>query len=94
MNHVVSVRLVRVGTKRMLELLEQICEGKGTMATLDELEMLASTNSRYSFNVVLDKLHQILFYQQFINLENEYIAHIVDKKCPAGVCKEIITICN
>ena len=33
----------RVGTKRMLELLEQICEGKGTMATLDELEMLAST---------------------------------------------------
>ncbi|MEI3325907.1 MAG: NADH-ubiquinone oxidoreductase-F iron-sulfur binding region domain-containing protein [Thomasclavelia sp.] len=33
----------RVGTKRMLELLEQICDGKGTMETFDELELLAST---------------------------------------------------
>ena len=79
----------RVGTKRMLELLEQICEGKGTMATLDELEMLASTIQDTALcglgqtapNPVLSTIHQF---------RDEYIAHIVDKKCPAGVCKELL----
>ena len=79
----------RVGTKRMLELLEQICDGKGTMETLDELELLASTIQDTALcglgqtapNPVLSTIHQF---------RDEYIAHIVDKKCPAGVCKELL----
>ncbi|WP_439795033.1 NADH-ubiquinone oxidoreductase-F iron-sulfur binding region domain-containing protein, partial [Thomasclavelia cocleata] len=79
----------RVGTKRMLELLEQICDGKGTMETLDELELLASTIQDTALcglgqtapNPVLSTINQF---------RDEYIAHIVDKKCPAGVCKELL----
>ena len=79
----------RVGTKRMLELLEQICDGKGTMETLDELELLASTIKDTALcglgqsapNPVLSTINQF---------RDEYIAHIVDKKCPAGVCKELL----
>lgn len=79
----------RVGTKRMLELLEQICEGKGTMETLDELELLASTIQDTALcglgqtapNPVLSTIRQF---------RDEYLAHIIDKKCPAGVCKELL----
>lgn len=79
----------RVGTKRMLELLEQICEGKGTMGTLDELELLASTIQDTALcglgqtapNPVLSTIRQF---------RDEYLAHIIDKKCPAGVCKELL----
>ncbi len=79
----------RVGTKRMLELLEDICEGRGTMETLDELENLALTIKDTALcglgqsapNPVLSTLSQF---------RDEYIAHIVDKKCPAGVCKALL----
>lgn len=79
----------RVGTKRMLELLEQICDGKATMHTLDELEMLAKTIQDTALcglgqtapNPVLSTINQF---------RDEYIAHIIDKKCPAGVCKALL----
>lgn len=80
----------RIGTKRMLELLEQICNGEGTMETLDELELLAHTIKDTALcglgqsapNPVLSTLSQF---------RDEYIAHIVDKKCPAGVCKALLS---
>lgn len=79
----------RVGTKRMLELLEQICDGQGTMETLDELETLAMTIKDTALcglgqsapNPVLSTIHQF---------RDEYLAHIIDKRCPAGVCKKLL----
>ena len=79
----------RIGTKRMLEILNKITEGKGTMEDLDELEELAQivkNNSvcglgQTSANPIVSTMKQF---------REEYIAHIVDKKCPAHVCKSLM----
>jgi NADH:ubiquinone oxidoreductase subunit F (NADH-binding)/(2Fe-2S) ferredoxin/NAD-dependent dihydropyrimidine dehydrogenase PreA subunit len=79
----------RVGTKRMLEMLEDICEGRGTLETLDKLEQLAIHVKDSSLcglgqtapNPVLSTLK---------HFRNEYSAHVVDKKCPAKVCKSLL----
>ena len=79
----------RVGTKRILEILTRITDGKGTMKDLDELDQLAEavkSNSlcalgQTSANPVLSTL---------AHFRDEYIAHIVDKKCPAKVCKNLM----
>jgi len=79
----------RVGTKRMLEILEKITQGKGTMEDLDKLENLANQVKTASLcglgqtapNPVLSTLKYF---------RDEYIAHIVDKKCPAGACKGLL----
>ncbi len=79
----------RIGTKRMLEILTRITEGKGTMEDIDRLEELASTCQSNSLcalgqtaaNPILSTLKQF---------RDEYIAHIVDKKCPAHVCKSLM----
>ena len=80
----------RVGTKRLLEYLEKICDGKATMQDLEELEVLAETIKAGSLcalgqtaaNPVLSTLK---------SFRDEYIAHIVDKKCPAKVCKRLMS---
>ena len=80
----------RVGTKRLLEYLQKICDGKATMQDLEELEALAQTIQAGSLcalgqtaaNPVLSTLK---------SFRDEYIAHIVDKKCPAKVCKNLMT---
>lgn len=79
----------REGTKRMLELLEKITSGMGTLEDIDKLEQLAHMIKDASLcglgqtapNPVLSTLE---------NFKQEYIAHVVDKKCPAGVCKELL----
>ncbi len=79
----------RIGTKRLLEYLNKICDGKGTMEDLDQLQELADTIKVGSLcalgqtaaNPVLSTLAQF---------KDEYIAHIVDKKCPAKVCKNLM----
>ncbi len=80
----------RVGTKRMMEILEKITDGKATLADLDELEKLA----QYIKDNSLCGLGQtapnpVLATLRFF--KDEYIAHIVDKKCPAGVCKALLS---
>ena len=80
----------RVGTRRLLEILEKITSGKGTMEDLERMEYLCNYIKENSLcglgqtapNPVLST------YQRF---RDEYIAHVVDKKCPAGVCKDLIT---
>ncbi|MGD9568570.1 MAG: NADH-quinone oxidoreductase subunit NuoF [Sedimentibacter sp.] len=80
----------RVGTRRMLSILEKITSGKGTMEDLDELEALAQSVKDSSLcglgqtapNPVLATLK---------NFRDEYIAHVVDKKCPAKHCKALLT---
>ena len=81
----------RVGTRRLLEILEKITDGKGTMEDLDTMEALCyyiKDNSLCGLgqtapNPVLSS------YRHF---KDEYIAHVRDKKCPAGVCKNLVQI--
>ena len=81
----------REGTKNMLKILEKIVAGKGELSDLDLLEELAHTVKEGSLcglgktapNPVLSTLKYF---------RDEYIAHIVDKKCPAGVCTAMKTI--
>ena len=79
----------RIGTRRLLEILDKIIEGKGEMADLDRLEEL----SNYIKSASLCGLGQTAPNPVLSTLRyfrDEYIAHIVDKKCPAGVCKKLI----
>lgn len=81
----------REGTKNMLKILEKIVKGKGEMKDLDTLEELAMAVKDGSLcglgktapNPVLSTLKYF---------RDEYIAHIKDKKCPAGVCSAMKTI--
>ena len=80
----------RVGNKRMLEILTKITEGNGTMDDLQELRNLAAVIKdtalcglgQTSPNPVLSTLD---------NFWDEYVEHVVDKKCRAGVCKKLMS---
>ena len=80
----------RVGTKRMYEMLDKISKGQATMEDLDKLEQLCYFVKENSLcglgqtapNPVLSTLRYF---------RHEYEAHIVDKVCPAGVCKGLVT---
>ena len=79
----------RVGTRRLLELLNKIIAGKGEMEDLDRMEELCTYIKSASLcglgqtapNPVISTLRYF---------KDEYIAHIVDKRCPAGVCKSLL----
>ena len=79
----------RIGTKRMYEMLEKITKGQATMEDLDKLEKLCyyiKDNALCGLgqtapNPVLSTLRYF---------KDEYIAHIKDQKCPAGVCKDLL----
>jgi NADP-reducing hydrogenase subunit HndC len=81
----------RVGTKRLLEMLEKITKGKGKLEDLEKMEKLCyyiKANSLCGLgqtapNPVLSTLRYF---------KDEYLAHVVDKKCPAGVCKDLLQI--
>ena len=79
----------REGTKRMLEILDMICDGKGTMDDLNELETLANT-IKDSALCGLGQTAPNSVLSTLANFRSEYIAHVVDKQCPAGVCKSLI----
>ncbi len=79
----------RVGTKRMLEILDKIIAGNGTLEDIDRLEELAE----YIKSASLCGLGQTAPNPVISTLRyfrDEYIAHVVDKKCPAGVCKNLL----
>ncbi|MBP9988267.1 MAG: NADH-quinone oxidoreductase subunit NuoF [Ruminococcus sp.] len=79
----------RIGTKRMREILEKITDGKATMDDLDELEKLAyyiKDNSLCGLGQTAP--NPVLATLRFF--KDEYIAHVVEKRCPAGVCKNLI----
>ncbi len=79
----------RVGTKRLLEILDKIISGNGEMEDLDRLEEL----SNYIKSASLCGLGQTAPNPVLSTLRyfrDEYVAHIVDKKCPAGVCKKLV----
>ena len=80
----------RVGTKRLLEMLDKITKGQATMEDLDKMEELCYYIKKNALcglgqtapNPVLSTLRYF---------RDEYEAHIIDKKCPAGVCKDLLT---
>ena len=81
----------RIGTKRMYEMLDKITKGKATMEDLDKLEKLCY----YIKDNALCGLGQtapnpVLSTMRYFR--DEYIAHVKDKKCPAGVCKDLLQI--
>ena len=79
----------RVGTKRLLELLDKIIAGNGELEDLDRMEELCN----YIKSASLCGLGQTAPNPVLSTLKyfrDEYVAHIVDKKCPAGVCKSLL----
>ncbi len=80
----------RIGTKRLYEILEKITSGKGTLEDIDNLESLCVSIKESALcglgqtapNPVLSTLRYF---------RDEYVAHVVDKKCPAGVCKALLS---
>ncbi len=80
----------RVGTKRLLEMLEKITSGKGTMEDIDRLEELCyyiKANAQCGLGQTAP--NPVLATLKFFR--DEYIAHVQNKKCPAGVCKDLLT---
>lgn len=80
----------RVGTKRLLEILEKITQGKGTE---EDLEIMADLSVNIK-NASLCGLGQtapnpVLSTMKFFR--EEYLAHVIDHKCPSGVCKDLLT---
>ena len=79
----------RIGTKRLLEILNKITDGNGTMEDLQELEELAATIKANSL-CALGQTAANPVMSTLKHFRNEYIAHIQDKKCPAKVCKNLM----
>ena len=79
----------RIGTKRMLEILTRITEGKGEMKDLEELEELSKTVKANSL-CALGQTAANPINSTLSHFRDEYLAHIVDKKCPAHVCKKLM----
>jgi len=79
----------RIGTKRMLEILTRITEGRGTMQDLEELEELGQTVKANSL-CALGQTAANPIISTLTHFRDEYLAHIVDKKCPAKVCKKLM----
>ena len=80
----------RIGTKRLYEMLDKITKGKGTLEDLDKMEELCY----YIKDNALCGLGQTAPNPVLSTLRyfrDEYVAHVVDKKCPAGVCKDLLS---
>jgi len=80
----------REGTKRMLEMLEKITSGRGEEGDIDKLEKLAYT-IKDSALCGLGQTAPNPVISTIRYFRDEYEAHIEDKKCPAGVCKNLLT---
>lgn len=79
----------RIGTKRLLEMLNQITEGNGTLELLDEMEELAYYIKENSL-CGLGQTAANPFLSTYHNFKDEYIRHVVDKKCDSKVCKALL----
>ena len=80
----------RVGTKRLLEMLNEIIAGRGSLELLDKMEELCHEIK----DTALCGLGQTApnpILSTLSHFRDEYIAHVVDKKCPAHVCKPLLT---
>lgn len=79
----------RIGTKRLHELLTKITEGNGTLEDLDTIEELCN-HLKSSALCALGQSAPNPVLSTLTRFRDEYLAHVVDKRCPAGVCKSLI----
>ena len=79
----------RIGNKRLLELLTKITNGKATLKDLDNLKELATTIKNTSL-CGLGKCAPNPILSTLNNFYDEYLSHVVDKKCPAGKCQSLL----
>lgn len=80
----------RIGTKRLREMLDKITDGKATLEDLDKLEELCNYIKENSLcGLGQTAPNPVLATLKFFR--DEYVAHVVDKKCPAGVCKKLLS---
>ncbi len=79
----------RIGTKRMLEILQRITNGKGTEEDITKLEILAK-NIKASALCGLGQTAPNPVLSTLRYFKDEYLAHVNEKKCPAGVCKSMM----
>ena len=78
----------RIGTKRMLEILEKMTEGKGELKDLEKLETLAKTIQKTSVcGLGQTAPNPILSTMKYFR--DEYVAHVQDEICPANECKAL-----
>lgn len=80
----------RIGTKRMYEMLDKITQGQGTLEDLDKLEELCIHVHENSL-CALGQSAPNPVLSTIKSFRSEYEAHVVDKKCPAGVCKALLS---
>ena len=80
----------RIGTRRMLEILTKITEGKGTLEDLDKLEEIADLIKTGSL-CALGQTAANPVLSTMKHFRDEYVAHVVDKKCPDKVCKNLMS---
>lgn len=80
----------RIGTKRLYEMLEKITSGNATMEDLDKMEKLCYYIKNNSLcGLGLTAPNPVLSTLRYF--KDEYIAHVKDKRCPAGVCQDLLT---
>ncbi|MDD3118642.1 MAG: NADH-quinone oxidoreductase subunit NuoF [Victivallales bacterium] len=79
----------RVGNRRLYEMLNEICDGRGTMETLDKLKNLALTVKDTAL-CGLGQTSPNPILSTMANFPDEYLAHIKENRCPAGVCPNLI----
>ncbi len=80
----------RIGTRRLLEMLDKVTDGKATLEDLDKIEELCYYIKQNSLcGLGQTAPNPVLATLKFFR--DEYVAHVVDKKCPAGVCKNLLT---
>lgn len=79
----------REGTKRMLEILTRITQGEGKLEDLDKLETLASGISKTSLcQLGITAPNPVLSTLRYFR--DEYVAHVIERRCPAKVCRNLI----
>lgn len=80
----------RVGIKRLYEMLDKVTKGKATLEDIDRMEELCYYIKQNSLcGLGQTAPNPVLSTLKFFR--DEYVAHVVDKKCPAGVCKDLLT---
>ena len=80
----------RIGTKRLHEYLVKICDGKATMQDLEDMEALAQSIQAGSL-CALGQTAANPILSTLKSFRDEYVAHVVDKTCPAKVCKNLMS---
>jgi len=80
----------RIGTKRMLGMLEKMCRGEGTVEDIDRLVELGNTVKSFSLcGLGQTAPNPVLTTTRYFR--EEYRAHLEDAQCPAGVCRDLIS---